>query len=66
MNHCLGITTHFIDLGLLTTMLWGFEEREKMFNIMESITGSRYHIAILSLGINRYNITDSNLNTIIK
>lgn len=49
LNHCLAITTHVIDLGLFTTMLWGFEEREKLINYIESITGSRFHNALLTI-----------------
>ena len=30
LNHCLNITTHAIDIGLFTTMVWQFEEREKL------------------------------------
>ena len=30
LNHSLAITTHAIDIGLFTLMLWNFEEREKL------------------------------------
>ena len=30
LNHNLNITTHAIDIGLFTSMLWTFEEREKI------------------------------------
>ncbi len=29
LNHLLSITTHALDVGALTPMLWAFEEREK-------------------------------------
>ena len=45
LNHCLALTTHVIDLGLFTTMLLTFEEREKMINLIEAMTGSRMHNA---------------------
>ena len=32
INHNLNITTHAIDIGLFTTMLWTFEERENTWN----------------------------------
>ena len=49
LNHLLALTTHVIDIGLFTTMLWGFEEREKLLNYIESISGSRFHNALLAI-----------------
>ena len=37
LNHSLNITTHAIDIGLFTTMLWKFEEREKLINLQLEI-----------------------------
>merc|ERR1719487_1516128 len=30
LNHLLAVTCHAMDVGALTPMLWGFEEREKL------------------------------------
>ena len=49
LNHLLALTTHIIDIGLFTCFLWGFEEREKLINYIESISGSRYHNALLAI-----------------
>ena len=57
LNHSLAITTHAIDLGLFSSMLWFFEEREKLFNLVESLSGSRFHLAYLFIGRNRFNIS---------
>lgn len=43
LNHLLAITTHAIDVGALTPMLWGFEEREKLMEFYERVSGARFH-----------------------
>ena len=43
LNHSLNITTHAIDIGLFTTMLWKSEEREKLINYIEILSGTRFH-----------------------
>ena len=43
LNHLLAITTHCIDLGAITPLLWMFEEREKLLNIREELCGARMH-----------------------
>lgn len=57
LNHCLAITTHAIDIGLFTTMLWSFEEREKLINYSEVLSGNRFHAASSSMGRLRYDIS---------
>ena len=57
LNHCLAITTHAIDIGLFTTMLWFFEEREKIYCLLELLIGSRFHLAFLYIGRNRYDVS---------
>lgn len=56
-NHSPNITTHAIDIGMFTTMLRTFEEREKLINYIESITGTRFHGAFLLVGRLRYEIS---------
>jgi NADH-quinone oxidoreductase subunit D len=56
LNHSLNITTHAIDIGMFTTMLWTFEEREKLINYIEGLTGTRFHAAFLLVGRLRYEI----------
>ena len=43
LNHLLSITTHAIDVGALTPLLWAFEEREKIMEFYERISGARMH-----------------------
>ncbi len=43
MNHLLAITTHALDVGALTPFLWGLEEREKLMEFYERVSGARLH-----------------------
>ncbi len=43
LNHLLNITTHAVDVGALTPILWGFEERELLMEFYERISGARLH-----------------------
>ena len=43
MNHLLNITTQALDVGAMTPLLWMFEEREKMMEFYEHVSGSRMH-----------------------
>ena len=42
-NHLLNITTMALDVGAMTPLLWGFEEREKQFEFYERVSGARMH-----------------------
>jgi hypothetical protein len=39
LNHLLAITCHAMDCGALTPFLWAFEEREKLFEFYERVSG---------------------------
>ena len=43
LNHLLNITTYALDVGAITPSLWGFEEREKLLEFYEAVSGARYH-----------------------
>ena len=43
LNHILALTTHALDVGALTPFLWGFEEREKIMEFYERVSGARMH-----------------------
>jgi len=45
-----------IDIGLFTTMLWSFEERETFLNLIEAHTGTRFHSALLLVSRLRYDM----------
>lgn len=57
LNHNLAITTHAIDLGLFTTMLLSFEEREKLLCFHESLSGKRFHSALMLVSRLRYDFS---------
>lgn len=50
LNHLLAITTHALDVGALTPFLWGFEEREKLMEFYERVSGARLHAAFIRPG----------------
>ena len=50
LNHTLNITTHALDVGATTPLLWLFEEREKMMIFYEKASGSRMHSAYFRPG----------------
>jgi NADH-quinone oxidoreductase subunit D len=43
LNHLLNITTFAIDIGAITPSLWAFEEREKLMEFYERVSGARMH-----------------------
>ncbi|QJE72746.1 NADH-quinone oxidoreductase subunit D [Aerophototrophica crusticola] len=43
LNHLLNITTFALDVGAITPALWGFEEREKLMEFYERVSGARLH-----------------------
>jgi len=43
LNHLLALTTHALDVGALTPFLWAFEEREKLMEFYERVSGARMH-----------------------
>ncbi len=43
MNHLLNITTQALDVGAMTPLLWMFEERERMMEFYERVSGARMH-----------------------
>jgi NADH dehydrogenase (ubiquinone) Fe-S protein 2 len=43
INHLMALTTHAMDVGALTPFLWAFEEREKLMEFYERVSGARMH-----------------------
>ena len=43
LNHLLNIATYALDVGAITPSLWGFEEREKLMEFYERVSGARLH-----------------------
>jgi NADH-quinone oxidoreductase subunit D len=50
LNHILNITTMALDVGAMTPLLWGFEEREKLMEFYERTSGARLHSAYFRPG----------------
>ncbi len=45
LNHILNTTAHAMDVGAMTPILWLFEEREKLMEFYERVSGARFHAA---------------------
>mmetsp|Transcript_43166 Transcript_43166/g.169000 ORF Transcript_43166/g.169000 Transcript_43166/m.169000 type:complete len:223 (+) Transcript_43166:727-1395(+) len=45
LNHLLAVSCHAMDVGALTPFLWAFEEREKLMEFYERVSGARLHSA---------------------
>ena len=43
LNHIMNISTQALDVGATTPLLWLFEEREKIMEFYERVSGSRMH-----------------------
>jgi NADH dehydrogenase (ubiquinone) Fe-S protein 2 len=50
LNHLMSITTHALDVGALTPFLWAFEEREKLMEFYERVSGARLHSSYIRPG----------------
>ena len=50
LNHLMAVTTHALDVGALTPFLWAFEEREKLMEFYERVSGARMHSAYIQPG----------------
>ncbi len=45
LNHLLAVGCHAMDVGAMTPFLWSFEEREKLMEFYERVSGARMHAA---------------------
>ncbi|XP_077985080.1 NADH-ubiquinone oxidoreductase 49 kDa subunit-like [Glandiceps talaboti] len=50
LNHIMGVTTHALDVGAMTPLFWLFEEREKLMEFYERVSGARMHAAYVRPG----------------
>jgi NADH dehydrogenase (ubiquinone) Fe-S protein 2 len=64
LNHLLAITTHAMDVGALTPFLWAFEEREKLMEFYERVSGARMHANYFRIGGVSFDIPVGLLNDI--
>uniref|UniRef100_A0A110BEF8 NADH dehydrogenase [ubiquinone] iron-sulfur protein 2 n=2 Tax=Amorpha TaxID=48130 RepID=A0A110BEF8_AMOFR len=49
-NHSLALTSHAMDVGASTPFLWAFEEREKLLEFYERVSGARMHASFIRPG----------------
>jgi NADH-quinone oxidoreductase subunit D len=50
LNHLLNVTMHAMDVGAVTPALWGYEEREKLMEFYEGVSGARLHANYFRVG----------------
>jgi len=66
LNHILNITTFALDVGAMTPLLWGFEEREFLMEFYERASGARLHAAYFRPGGIHQDLPDGLLDDIAK
>ncbi len=64
LNHLLNITAFAMDVGAMTPMLWGFEQREKLMEFYEGVSGARLHAAYFRPGGVHQDLPDGMLGEI--
>lgn len=50
LNHLLAVACHALDVGAMTPYFWGFEEREKLMEFYERVSGARMHASYFRPG----------------
>ncbi|XP_074652124.1 NADH-ubiquinone oxidoreductase 49 kDa subunit-like [Tubulanus polymorphus] len=50
LNHVMAVGCHALDVGAMTPFFWLFEEREKLCEIYERVSGARMHAAYVRPG----------------
>lgn len=50
LNHLLAVGCHAMDVGATTPFFWSFEEREKLMEFYERVSGARMHAAYFRPG----------------
>jgi NADH:ubiquinone oxidoreductase subunit D len=62
----MAVLTHAMDVGALTPFLWGFEEREKLMEFYERVSGARLHAAYVRPGGVAFDLPHGLLEDIFK
>jgi len=50
LNHLVAVGCHALDVGAMSPFMWGFEEREKLMEFYERVSGARMHAAYIRPG----------------
>lgn len=45
LNHLIALSTHAMDVGTMAIFFWAFEERERIMEFYERVSGARMHAA---------------------
>lgn len=64
LNHLLAVGCHAMDVGAMTPFLWAFEEREKLMEFYERVSGARMHAAYFRPGGLQVDIPKGLLNDV--
>lgn len=65
-SHLMAMGALCMDVGAMTVLLWGFIEREKLYDIFELITGARFTTSYTRIGGVASDINDETLAKIRK
>ncbi|MEI7767297.1 MAG: NADH-quinone oxidoreductase subunit D [Phycisphaerae bacterium] len=65
-NHLLCIGAAGLDLGAFTAFLFGFNERERIYDIIEYVSGARYHCSWTRLGGAMRDVEDTIFKQMVK
>lgn len=55
LNHLLAVACHALDVGSMSSVFWAFEEREKLMEFYERVSGARMHAAFYRPNENNFN-----------
>lgn len=50
LNHILNVCSYAMDVGAMTPMLWAFEDRERLMEFCERVSGARMHMNYFRIG----------------
>ncbi len=64
LNHLMNVCAQALDVGALTPIVWGFEERERLMVFYERASGARLHAAYFRPGGVHQDITPALINDI--
>lgn len=57
-DHCVWLGTHALDLGAFTVFLYAFQEREKIYDLIEIASGARFTASYTRIGGLRADLPD--------
>jgi len=46
LNHLLSLATHALDIGTMAQLFWAFEDRERIMELFEYVSGARMHVCL--------------------